>query len=65
MLGFKRRCSSHDKKNHLALAGENHEALGLPLPCSEEVEKQDVAAMQSSLLAVWKNAGGMLQEGKG
>ena len=38
-LGFKPRCGSCDKKNHMALAGnhhaalaeENHVALGLPL----------------------------------
>ena len=31
----------------------------------QEAGKQDVAAMQSSLLAVWKNEGEMLREGKG
>ena len=42
MLGFKPRHSSHEGKNptasaenhHTALAGENHTALGLPLPRS-------------------------------
>ena len=47
-LGFKLRCGSHDKKNHAA--------LGLPLPCSLGSRQQDVATMQSSVLAVWKNA---------
>ena len=32
---------------------------------ASEAGKQDVAAMQSSLLAVQKNAGEMLKEGKG
>ena len=41
-LGFKPRCGSHDKNHHVALAernhealvGENHAALGLPLSLS-------------------------------
>ena len=40
-----------------AMLEENHVAEG--------AGRQDVAARQSSLLAVWKNAGETLQEGKG
>ena len=49
----------------LARVGEPHSFGALFCHAVYEPGKQDVAAMQSCLLAVWKNAGEMLWEGKG
>ena len=55
-------------KNHAALAGENHAALGLPLPRSLGSQKarcSSDAELSFSSLEECKNAGETLQEGKG